>query len=226
MKVTPRARAKRGEGERTAEAILEAADVLLVGSGSEDAVSIRAVADAVGLTPAAIYRHFPDKETLLFAVCAQHFDRITEEVAVPALDSTDDPIDALRRLAEAYVHFGVENPEHYRIMFMRRQDHRPEQYAAERVLETGLFGVVLPVVQRGIDEGRFRAGVTDPLLIAWVLWMAVHGITSAAVAMPNFPAPPLDLQLTVTVDAVLHGLLVDGNDGNDGNDGDDGDDGG
>lgn len=209
MKVAPRARAKRGEGERTAEAILDAADALLMGSGSEDAVSVRAVADAVGLTPAAIYRHFPDKETLLFAVCARHFDSITEDVAVPTLEAADDPVDALRRLGEAYVRFGVENPEHYRIMFMRRQDHRPEQYAAERVLETGLFGVVLPVVQRGIDEGRYRPELDDPLMIAWVLWMAVHGITSAAVAMPNFPAPPLDVQLDATLDAVLHGLLAD-----------------
>lgn len=208
MKVTPRARAKRGEGEQTAEAILEAADGLLVGSGSEDAVSIRAVADAVGLTPAAIYRHFPDKETLLFAVCSQHFDQITEEVAIPVMASTEDPIEALRRLGEAYVRFGVENPEHYRIMFMRRQDHRPEQYAAERVLETGLFGAVLPVVQRGIDEGRFRADATDPLMIAWVLWMAVHGITSAAVALPNFPAPPLQVQLDATIGAVFDGLLA------------------
>lgn len=208
MKVAPRTRAKRGEGERTAEAILDAADTLLMGSGSEDAVSIRGVADAVGLTPAAIYRHFPDKETLLFAVCARHFDSITEDVAVPALESADDPIDALRRLAAAYVHFGVENPEHYRIMFMRRQDHRPDQYAAERVLETGLFGVVLPVVQQGIDGGRYRPELTDPLMIAWVLWMAVHGITSAAVAMPNFPAPPLDVQLDATIDAILGGLLA------------------
>jgi AcrR family transcriptional regulator len=208
VKVTPRARAKRGEGERTAEAILDAADVLLVGSGSEDAVSIRGVADAVGLTPAAIYRHFPDKEGLLFAVCARHFDSITDEVAVPALASSEDPIEALRQLADAYVRFGVEHPEHYRIMFMRREDHRPEQYAAERVLETGLFGVVIPVVQRGIDEGRFRPDLTDPLLIAWVLWMAVHGITSAAVAMPNFPAPPLDVQIDATLDATLRGLLA------------------
>ncbi|MCU1372405.1 MAG: regulatory protein TetR [Ilumatobacteraceae bacterium] len=206
--MTPRTRAKRGEGERTAEAILDATDALLVGSGSEDAVSIRGVAEAVGLTPAAIYRHFPDKEGLLFAVCARHFDSITEDVAVPALGSSDDPVEALRQLADAYVRFGVDHPEHYRIMFMRREDHRPEQYAAERVMETGLFGVVLPVVQRAIDEGRFRSDLTDPLLIAWVLWMAVHGITSAAVAMPNFPAPPLDLQVEATVDALFRGLLA------------------
>ena len=208
MKVHTRTRAKRGEGEQTAGAILDAADALLVASGSEDDVSIRAVADAVGLTPAAIYRHFPDKETLLFAVCAQHFDRITDDVAIPALASSDDPIESLRRLAEAYVRYGVANPEHYRIMFMRRQDHEPEQYAAERVLETGLFGVVTPVVQRCLDEGRFRADVGDALMVSWVLWMAVHGITCVAVAKPNFPAPPLDQQISATIDALFRGILA------------------
>lgn len=208
MKVKPRARAKRGEGDKTAEVILDAADELLIASRSEDAVSVRAVADAVGLTPAAIYRHYPDKETLLFAVCARHFDAITEDVAVPALASSADPVESLRHLAEAYVRFGVENPEHYRIMFMRRQDHEPEAYAAERVLETGLFGVVIPVVQRCIDEGRFRPDTGDALMVSWVLWMAVHGITTMAVAKPNFPAPPLEDQLTFTIDAVLHGLLA------------------
>jgi AcrR family transcriptional regulator len=206
VKVAPRARAKRGEGEQTAEAILDAADELLLGSESEDAVSVRAVADAVGLTPAALYRHFPDKETLLFAVCARHFDRLTDEVAVPAMDAVDDPVEKLRRLAEAYVRFGVEHPEHYRIMFMRRQDHEPEQYAAERVLETGLFGVTLPVVQRCLDEGRIRPDAGDALTVAWVLWMAVHGITTVAVAKPNFPAPPLEEQMAATFDVVLRGL--------------------
>lgn len=199
--------AKRGEGASTAAAILDAADALLVRSGSEGAVGIRAVAEEVGLTPAAIYRHFPDKDTLLFEVCARRFDRVTEEIARPALASIDDPVEALRRLARAYVRFGVEDPEHYRLMFMRRQDHLPEQYAAERVLETGLFGEVIPVVQRCIDEGLLREEHVDPVMVAWTLWMVVHGITAVAVALPNFPAPPLEVQLETAVDAIFVGLL-------------------
>lgn len=203
----PRPRAKRGEGEHTAEAILEVADQLLVASHNEDAVSIRAVADKVGLTPAAIYRHFPDKEALLFEVCARHFDEVTEQVAIPALASTDDPVEALRRLGVAYVRFGIANPEHYRIMFMRRLDHTPEQYAAERVLETGLFGAVLPYVQRCIDADLLRPELDDPIMVAWILWVAVHGITSVAVAMPNFPAPPLDAQIDAVLGTTFAGLL-------------------
>jgi AcrR family transcriptional regulator len=203
-----RPRARRGEGDQTREAIVEAADRLLASSPSFAGVSVRAVADEVGLTPAAIYRHFPDKESLLFEACARHFDDLVDEFAVPALASTDDPVEALRRLAVAYVRFGVEHPEHYRIMFLGPEDHAPEKYAAEQVLETGLFGLVLPVVQRCLDEGLIRADAGDALMVAWVLWMGVHGITSVAVAKPNFPAPPLDDQLTAVIDALFRGLLA------------------
>ena len=64
-----RARARRGEGPRLREEILAAATRLLAETGDEEAVSIRAVAEAVGVTPPSIYLHFADKTELIFAVC-------------------------------------------------------------------------------------------------------------------------------------------------------------
>ena len=124
----PVGRARRGEGDRTREAILEAADRLLVESGSEEAVSVRAVADAVGLTPPTIYRHFDDKDHLLFEVCAVHFDRLDREVVAPVVAAVADPVEALRQIAHDYVRFGLDDPEHYRIMFMGHAAHTPERY--------------------------------------------------------------------------------------------------
>ena len=60
-----RTRARRGEGERLREEILDAAERLLIETGNRDAVSIRAVAEAVGVTPPSIYLHFADKTELL-----------------------------------------------------------------------------------------------------------------------------------------------------------------
>ena len=91
-RMTPvaRPRSRRGEGERLRDEILAAADELLVETASEDAVSIRAVADAVGVTPPSIYRHFPDKTSLLVAVCLRSFDSFAE-VMREARDP-DDPL--------------------------------------------------------------------------------------------------------------------------------------
>src|SRR5262245_11025165 len=84
-----RVRSRRGEGETLRDDVLAAAERLLVASGSEDAVSIRAVAAAVGVSPAAIYLHFPDKDALMTAVCGRvfaQFDAALEAAAAGAAD--------------------------------------------------------------------------------------------------------------------------------------------
>src|SRR5438132_12628348 len=91
-----RHRAPRGQGELLREEILEATERLLVGSGGDEAaVSIRGVADAVGVTPPSIYLHFADKNELIFAVCEKHFaefDRLRQEAA----SGSSDPLESLR----------------------------------------------------------------------------------------------------------------------------------
>ena len=171
-------------------------------------MSIRAVADAVGLTPPSIYRHFTDKSHLLFEVCAAHFDRLDHEVVAPVVARVDDPIDALREIARAYVQFGLDDPEHYRIMFMGHADHTPEQYGDNQILATGCFGTVIGVVERAVEEGRLRAVEGGPLMIAFVLWSALHGIVATKVAKPNMPGPdPMDL-VDAVIDANLNGLAT------------------
>ena len=193
------------KGAATREAIVAAAEELLLESASEEAVSIRAVADAVGLTPPAIYRHFPDKHHLIFEVCNRQFARMADEVAAMA-GATSDPLEAIAAAARGYARFGLENPEHYRVMFMGHADQTPEQYADEKVMETGSFAFLVALVQEAIDEGALRPELRDALPLAHTLWAAVHGVVSLAVAKPNLPAPGVDEQLDAMLDVVLHGI--------------------
>src|SRR5215211_7525579 len=87
--------------------------------GEADSVSIRAIADAVGVTPPSIYLHFPDKESLILAVSERHFETFDSAIE-EAGASIEDPVESLRRRGRAYVRFGLENPEPYRILFMTR----------------------------------------------------------------------------------------------------------
>jgi AcrR family transcriptional regulator len=199
------ARGRRGFGEQTREEILAATEALLLACASEDEVSVRAVADAVGVTPPAIYRHFPDKAHLMFEVCTRQFQRLGDEVAEVAGPDAD-PLDTLAGIARAYARFGLANPEHYRIMFMGHADYTPELYADERVLETGSFGAVVRVLQQAIDAGRLRPELTDALPLAYVLWAGLHGVVSLAVAKPNLPAPSIDERVEAMVDVLLRGI--------------------
>jgi AcrR family transcriptional regulator len=184
-----RSRARRGEGERLRAEILEAAERLLVETGDESALSIRAIADAVGVTPPSIYLHFADRNDLIFAVCEEqfsHLDAAMEEAAT----GVSDPWVRIARRGRAYIDFGLKNAEQYRILMMGRADSTPERFVDERLTQTGGFAHLVEDVQAAIDAGEIRQA--DSLLVASGLWMVVHGITSLLIAKPDFPWPPVD----------------------------------
>jgi AcrR family transcriptional regulator len=183
-----RPRARKGEGAALRDEILAATERLLLETGSAEAVSIRAVADRVGVTPPSIYRHFADKTDLIFEVCAGHFAALDEFMA-GAAEGVDDPVDRLRAMGLAYIHFGLDNPEPYRILFMTGANDTPDEYKAVVLRDNAAFEQVRRCVQGCIDTGRFRAGFTDAYRLAIGFWARVHGLTSLLVAKPQFPWP-------------------------------------
>lgn len=202
--MTPsRPRSARGEGTALRTEILDATEDLLIETGSEEAVSIRAVAGRVGVTAPAIYRHFRDKQTLLFEVSSLQFTRLREHLdAVMATEA--DATARLEACGRAYVQFGLAHPEAYRIMFMGRSDWTPEVYLDEVHASDGPFMALVDVVTIVAGElGTDR----DPLAIATVLWTAMHGITSLLISKPNFPWPPVDHLVTEVCAAHLKGTF-------------------
>ena len=186
--VKRRLRSRRGEGETLRADLLAATERLMIETGRAEAVSIRAIADAVGVTPPSIYLHFPDKDSLILAVCERHFETFDSVIEAAGL-STDDPVESLRRRGQAYVRFGLENPEPYRILFMTRNDSAQQR---DVVVGAGAraFQHLVDAVQRCIDAGAFRP--VDPVLAATGVWAAVHGVTSLLISLPGFPWPDIE----------------------------------
>jgi AcrR family transcriptional regulator len=181
-----RHRARRGEGPRLREEILAAATRLLLETGDEEAVSIRAIADAVGVTPPSIYLHFADKTELIWAVCEEQFRKLDQEMAA-ASAGVDDPLEALRRRGWAYVRFGLENAEAYRVLFMHHKDEVPATVGPQELRDSATFMHVVEAVQRCMEAGAIRPA--DPFAVAVGLWAMVHGITSLLISHPGFPWP-------------------------------------
>jgi AcrR family transcriptional regulator len=196
-----RRRAPRGQGERLREEILDAAERLLIQTGSEEAVSIRAVAEAVGVTSPSIYLHFADKTELIYAVCEKNFEQFDRFIEGVAGDSKD-PVDALRRRGRAYVQFGLDHPEQYRILFMTPP---PGGWSADRILENAAFGHLLGAVQASLESGALAPA--DPVLVSLGLWAAVHGITSLLITKPEFPWPDTDQLVDHVVSMCVDGLV-------------------
>jgi AcrR family transcriptional regulator len=174
----------------------------MIETGSADAVSIRAIADAVGVTPPSIYLHFPDKSSLILAVCERHFE-VFDAVVEAAGQSTPDPVESLRRRGRAYVRFGLENPEPYRILFMT-----PAEGAREHDVLVGAgaraFQHLVDAVQRCIDAGAFRPA--DAVFAATGVWTAVHGVTSLLISLPGFPWPDVAALVDHVCEIQIRGL--------------------
>jgi AcrR family transcriptional regulator len=183
-----RRRARKGDGDLLREEILEATELLLLETGSEEAVSIRAVARATGVTAPSIYRHFEDKAHLMFEVCSRQFDLLDDAIEA-AVRGIEDPVLAMQARGRAYVRFGIEHPEHYRIMFMGPAYATPDQWSD--LLQTGSFAHLIAGIEAAVESGALQpAG--DAFTTALHVWASIHGLTSLLVARPTMPWPDLD----------------------------------
>lgn len=200
--MTPvRQRSKRGEGERLRDEILDAGKRLLMETGNGDALTVRAVAEAVGVSPPAIYLHFADKDELIVAVCESTFEALDECIEAAAT-GIDDAREMLRVRGKAYIQFGLDNPEHYRVLFMTRP----------ATLKPGTGFPVPAVFQHHVEsvERARAAGVlapdVDPMMAAITLWTGAHGLTSLLIAKPLFPWPDLDQLIDTLLSTLVRGL--------------------
>src|SRR5678815_2409786 len=81
-----------------------------------DGFTLRDVARRAGVSPAAPYRHFEDKEQLLAAVAAECADRLAATVEAAVAEAGEHALARFRHVGMAYVRFAHENPEHFRAL--------------------------------------------------------------------------------------------------------------
>ena len=144
-------------------ALIRAAIELLEESG-ETELSLRAVARRAGVSPAAPYRHYADREALVSAVAAVGYRELAEQLAA-AHPSPSTP-EQLASVAIAYVQFALERPALFRIMFGEPCDRDN----VERVAATAAVSQYV----RGIVERTFPEA--DAEALATAVWALVHGL--------------------------------------------------
>ena len=166
-----RKRSARGQGAALRGEVLTAAMDLLRETGSEESVSLRAVAARVGVSVPSIYLHFADKQALLDAVCEEVFAALDAQMQAAA-DGVPDPFEALRLQGVAYVEFAIANPEHYRIVLMRKHTAQ----GADLLMASAAFEHFVASVQECVDAGVFE-GAADALALR--LWAAHGGCAEA-----------------------------------------------
>lgn len=155
----------------TAEKIRRAA-LKLFERGGADAVSMRRVADAVSITPMAIYRHFASREVLLKQLSDDSFQAIAHEWEAQARHP--DVLQRLQALMIPYLDYALSHPHLFDHAFsLPRDDARrfPEDF---RDRQSPTLTVVADAITEGINQGVLRAG--NPWEVAMTLWAHSHGL--------------------------------------------------
>ncbi len=196
------------EKQQTRQAILDAARELFVERGV-DAVTMRAIAKQVNLSPTAIYLHFKDKEALLHELCDTDFLSLAKELQ--AIGQIADPGERLRVLGLGYVKFAVAYPYHYQLMFMTPQvKHGAENSTIEPGnQEQDAYAYLRGMVESAYASHYFRPDLTNPDLIAQTLWAGLHGICALEITKKNdcwVEWCPFEERVAVMQDVMMRGL--------------------
>ncbi|MEW2623882.1 TetR/AcrR family transcriptional regulator [Streptomyces sp. NPDC048106] len=136
--------------------LLEQAEAVLRERGL-DALSLRELARAAGVSHGAPRSHFVDRSALLDALAERGFIRLADEIREAASGVRADPADpvrALRAAASAYLRFAERDPALLDLMFATKADGPSEaaRSAAER-----LFGAMADIMDAGVEAGAYHA---------------------------------------------------------------------
>ena len=132
------------------------------------ALSLRRAARSAGVSPAAPYHHFPDKQALLDAIATQGFDALTSAMETRMANETD-PNARLDASGVGYVAFAVENPALFQLMFSARELELSSNAALMKAGERAYAVLQAAVAATSPD------GAASPL-VCLRLWALVHGI--------------------------------------------------
>jgi AcrR family transcriptional regulator len=158
-------------------ALLDAA-LAIIRRDSAEGLTLRGVARAAGVSAAAPYRHFADKDALLAAVAEEGFRVMAAGMRRSAEAHGDDAVGRLRACGLAYIAFARAHPEHFRVMF--------GPYVADRAKYPGLkqaasesFALLEGRIADAQKAGFIVAGDVRSLAIA--TWSMTHGFASLLV---------------------------------------------
>jgi AcrR family transcriptional regulator len=128
-----------------------------------------------GVSPAAPYRHYSDRDALMADVAKRGFDLFEQELTRAWDDGKPDPFTAFERIGKAYLAFARKEPAYYSAMF---EAGVPLTTSSE-LREAGerAFGVLRSASEKivALADGRKRP---PALMVALHVWALSHGIAS------------------------------------------------
>lgn len=170
---------QQGDQSGLRDRLIEAAGRLFVEQGYEH-LSMRRVAQEVGCSQMAMYRHFANKEALTQHLCAQLYSQFTQKMHLQ-MSAADRPWERIRIFISALIEFASDYPGHYSLIFLQRYSD-PEVMVERERLGQEFLRSMRKTIREALSE-RTSSSEVDMRLRQIVSCM--HGAAALLIAHPK-----------------------------------------
>ncbi|MCP1243871.1 TetR family transcriptional regulator [Acetobacter lambici] len=164
--------------------------------------TLREVARRTGVSHAAPYKHFRDREELLRELARIGFDQLAETMTRAMFSNGLTIRERFTTGAQACIDFAFRNPGLYRLMFSADADKTADPHLHDTAMRT--FHVLLQLLEEGQRDGSFR-----PVPIsgqAGACWAQVHGLAMLAISGQLLEEKVGKEPVSAALDVLLNGL--------------------
>ena len=151
------------------------AGVRILAKEGVSGLSLRKVAKQAGVSHAAPYSHFADKQALIAAISAEGFKQLYIQIKSVFEMHRADPETLLIETAWAYVQFALNKPDRFKLMFSSVLE-KEKEYAEFVEISQESFSQLMEIVETCQQGGILKSGASD--VVAVSVWSTVHGFTS------------------------------------------------
>lgn len=213
---------RRIGGEARRAQILKVAAEMFLREGI-DQTSMRRIAGEAGVTATLLYKHFASKDDLLKSIAESFFSELVVSLDA-AVAGVTDPVERARRLMNAYVRFGIDNPRAYHLTFMtalprlrrgeeikrfRDKLRRGETVPPEDLLIGMLCFARLEMAVADLVKAKLTR-TRDVAALAEVVWASGHGLVALVITHDDFGFAPVDKLIDLAIETMLNGLIRKG----------------
>lgn len=168
------ARVAGSHGETTSKAIRDQSLALFARHGYA-AVSMRMIADAVGVQPGALYQYHSNKQQLLVDLMRSHMEALLrawreQEVA------SDTPVQALKRFARFHIRYHITRPDDVFISYMELRALERDGFNTIEALRNSYEGALKAILEAGVASGAFKSD--DPHVSTMAILAMLTGVNT------------------------------------------------
>ncbi|WP_395494588.1 TetR/AcrR family transcriptional regulator [Acetobacter sp. KSO5] len=164
--------------------------------------TLREVARRTGVSHAAPYKHFRDREELLRELARIGFVRLGETMQEAMSLDLPSTRAQFTVTAQACIEFACQNPGLYRLMFSSDADKTIDPQLHDAAMDT--FGILLELLQKGEEDGSFRPVAIRALAAA--SWAQVHGLAMLAISNQLLEEKVGPAPVPAALDVLLDGM--------------------